>query len=186
MDATTTRASTVMRSMPTREMRTQASITIPLSRTRSSTSIRLDPPDTRSTAIDSLLWRFQINLTFSPPRYAGFSSGHANIPARNSGPSLSRSFCNLVYAGEYRRLHGQVWIVFPPVHPDLLGFVYRAHQQTDSDREQLNIRQRNAHVARDYEYFIENAIQDIYQIRSSRGCWHPFHGLRFLSAGKTT
>src|ERR1700758_1303251 len=52
MEATTTRASTVIRSMPTREIRTQASITIPLSNTRSSTSIRLEPPETRSTAIE--------------------------------------------------------------------------------------------------------------------------------------
>src|SRR5437899_3202299 len=51
MEATTTRASTVIKSIPTSEMRTQASITMPLSSTRSSTSIRLDPPDTRSTAI---------------------------------------------------------------------------------------------------------------------------------------
>src|SRR5438093_1067251 len=40
IDATTTRASTVMRSMPTSETRTHASMTIPLSRTRSSTSTR--------------------------------------------------------------------------------------------------------------------------------------------------
>src|SRR6266850_7145260 len=53
MEATTTRASTVIRSMPTSEMRTQASITMPLSSTRSSTSMRLDPPDTRSTAISN-------------------------------------------------------------------------------------------------------------------------------------
>src|SRR6185312_7152916 len=51
MEATTTRASTVIRSMPTSEMRTHASMTIPLSSTRSRTSIKLDPPDTLSTAI---------------------------------------------------------------------------------------------------------------------------------------
>src|SRR5947199_9106051 len=51
MEATTTRASTVMRSIPTREIRTHASMTMPLSSTRSRTSIRLDPPDTLSTAI---------------------------------------------------------------------------------------------------------------------------------------
>src|SRR6185312_9497442 len=55
MDSTTTRASTVIKSIPTREIRTQASITMPLSSTRSRTSIRLDPPDTRSTAIEGLL-----------------------------------------------------------------------------------------------------------------------------------
>src|SRR5690242_5585993 len=51
MDATTTRASTVIRSMPTSETRTHASITIPLSSTRSRTSIRLVPPAARSTGI---------------------------------------------------------------------------------------------------------------------------------------
>src|ERR1043165_6034764 len=51
MDATTMRASTVMRSMPTSETRTHASITIPLSSTRSRTSIRLVPPAARSTGI---------------------------------------------------------------------------------------------------------------------------------------
>src|SRR5215213_2708085 len=51
MEATTTRASTVIRSMPTSEMRTQASMTMPLSSTRSSTSIRLVPPGALSTAI---------------------------------------------------------------------------------------------------------------------------------------
>src|SRR5437867_10225980 len=51
IDATTTRASTVMRSMPTSETRTHASITIPLSSTRSRTSIRLEPPAARSTGI---------------------------------------------------------------------------------------------------------------------------------------
>src|SRR5213078_5262703 len=53
MDATTTRASTVMRSIPTRDTRTHASMTMPLSRTRSSTSIRLLPLVARSTAIDT-------------------------------------------------------------------------------------------------------------------------------------
>src|SRR3954467_15892108 len=51
IDATTLRASTVIRSIPTRETRTHASMTIPLSRTRSRTSIRLVPPAARSTGI---------------------------------------------------------------------------------------------------------------------------------------
>ena len=44
IDATTTRASTVIRSIPTSDTRTQASMTMPLSRTRSRTSMRLVPP----------------------------------------------------------------------------------------------------------------------------------------------
>jgi hypothetical protein len=65
----------------------------------------------------------------------------------------------------------------------LLGLIDRAHQQADSNREQFNIRQRNTHVARDYQSFVENAIQNIDQIRSSRACRHPIHVFRFLSAG---
>src|SRR5436305_5389335 len=55
MEATTTRASTVIRSMPTSEMRTQASMTMPLSSTRSSTSIKLVPPGVLSTGMWSFL-----------------------------------------------------------------------------------------------------------------------------------
>src|SRR5437016_10923445 len=66
MDATTTRASTVIRSMPTREILTQASITMPLSNTRSSTSMRLEPPDTRSTAIEGLLHPSKSLSSISP------------------------------------------------------------------------------------------------------------------------
>ena len=51
IDATTMRASTVTRSIPTSETRTHASITIPLSRTRSSTSMRELPLGVRSTAM---------------------------------------------------------------------------------------------------------------------------------------
>src|SRR5919198_4280022 len=56
IEATTTRASTVIRSMPTSDMRTHASITIPLSRTRSRTSMRLVPPGARSTGGMSLAY----------------------------------------------------------------------------------------------------------------------------------
>src|SRR5215212_4596826 len=51
MEATTTRASIVIKSMPTREILTHASITMPLSSTRSRTSIKLVPPGALSTAI---------------------------------------------------------------------------------------------------------------------------------------
>src|SRR5919204_3936361 len=56
IEATTTRASTVIRSMPTSDTRTHASITIPLSRTRSRTSMRLVPPGARSTGGMSLAY----------------------------------------------------------------------------------------------------------------------------------
>src|SRR5246127_894647 len=51
IEAMTTRASTVIRSMPTSEILTHASTTMPLSRIRSRTSISEVPPGARSTAI---------------------------------------------------------------------------------------------------------------------------------------
>src|SRR5947209_6670479 len=51
IEAMTTRASTVIKSMPTSEILTHASTTMPLSRIRSRTSISEVPPGARSTAI---------------------------------------------------------------------------------------------------------------------------------------
>src|SRR6185503_18107953 len=51
MEATTTRASIVIKSIPTSDILTHASITMPLSSTRSRTSIKLVPPGALSTAI---------------------------------------------------------------------------------------------------------------------------------------
>src|SRR3990172_860898 len=50
-EATTARASIARSSIPTRETRTQASMTTPLSRIRSTTSTRLDDPIAFSTAM---------------------------------------------------------------------------------------------------------------------------------------
>src|SRR6266850_4644980 len=53
-----------MRSMPTRETRTQASITMPLSRTRSGTSMRLVPLDARSRS--PMVQRFPDSVMCAP------------------------------------------------------------------------------------------------------------------------
>jgi hypothetical protein len=58
--------------------------------------------------------------------------------------------------------------MLPPVQADLFGFVHRADQQTDPDRQQLNIREGDADVTGDDQSFIEDAVQDIDQIRSAR------------------
>src|SRR5215213_10658656 len=92
MEATTTRASIVIRSIPTSEILTHASITIPLSSTRSRTSIRLLPPGALSTAI---LLRF---LCFEFQRaYARFDGAHCSpqMPCRlrNTLGSSALRFC---------------------------------------------------------------------------------------------
>ena len=71
------RASTVIRSMPTRKSRTHASMTIPLSRTRSKTSIGLLPPEARSM------------LTAIPFRVRPELHGHAAVSSsRRSRPPM--------------------------------------------------------------------------------------------------
>src|SRR5437868_6109510 len=117
IDATTTRASTVMRSMPTSDTRTHASMTIPLSRTRSRTSMRLVPPDVRSTGIVRLPSDYAspdppaqyVEQPLSPPRaerlcvrgsefvYEGPRSrrGGAAFPARD-GDRISTNRVQLV------------------------------------------------------------------------------------------
>src|SRR6185295_11586588 len=71
MEATTTRASTVIRSIPTRETRTHASMTMPLSSTRSRTSMRLVPPDVRSTGM-------AVRFLFASAPALRRSSGHGS------------------------------------------------------------------------------------------------------------
>jgi hypothetical protein len=54
-----------------------------------------------------------------------------------------------------------VWIVFPPIQPNLLGFVHRTDQQPDPYREQFHVGQRHTDVARDHQAFIQNPIKNI-------------------------
>src|SRR4051794_21439540 len=66
--------------MPTRETRTHASMTIPLSSTRSSTSMRLVPPAARSTAI-------------LPAPYRGGHEGPPRVRDRGSRQMISNRRC---------------------------------------------------------------------------------------------
>jgi hypothetical protein len=68
-----------------------------------------------------------------------------------------------------------VRIVLPPIEAYFFGLIDRAHQQPNSDGQQFDIRQRNTHVARDHQSLVENAIQNIDQIRSSRNCRQSIH-----------
>src|SRR4051812_34515053 len=139
MDATTMRASTVMRSIPTSETRTHASITIPLSRTRSRTSIRLVPPAVRSMGIEHSLCRTSV--------WVRALSWRRRSPARQRRQlSLERAdlLAQLVIFCRQRLFsRRQMVVVFPPVETDLLRLVDRADEQADPDREQLDFGERN-------------------------------------------
>src|SRR6266545_2823598 len=49
----------------------------------------------------------------------------------------------------------------PPVEADLLRLVDRTHEQPDADREQFDVRERNAHVSGDDEPLVEDAVEEI-------------------------
>src|SRR5258708_1393907 len=170
MEATTTRASTVIKSMPTSEMRTQASMTIPLSSTRSRTSIKLDPPETLSTAIRR------------PPSLESNRSLRPFYACR--GLAWPRRPRGRWRTGQLRparhglgRRSGKIRIVFPPVEADGFGLINRADQQANADRQQLNIGQRNADVTRDHKSFVENPIENVQQIGCSGNSRNSLHNI---------
>jgi len=51
-------------------------------------------------------------------------------------------------------------VVPPPVEADLFGLVDRTDQQPDSNRQQLDFRERYLDIAGDDEAFVENAIKN--------------------------
>ena len=64
----------------------------------------------------------------------------------------------------------------PPIHSDLFSLIYGTNQQTDANRQQLDIRQRDAYIAGNYQPLIENAVQNVNQIGIagySREAFHP-------------
>ena len=56
----------------------------------------------------------------------------------------------------------------PPVEADLLGFIDRADQQPDANREQLDFGKRDLDVAGDDEALVQHAIQNFDEARGSR------------------
>src|ERR687888_351932 len=112
IEATTTRASTVIRSIPTSETRTHASTTMPLSRTRSRTSMRLVPPGARSTGgIGSLPLFHAWDRGGGGGRQLTLQLGDALLQTSD------RPFGLL--------LRDKRTVVAPPVQSDLLGFIDR-------------------------------------------------------------
>src|SRR2546427_3933855 len=128
IDATTTRASTVMRSMPTSETRTHASMTIPLSRTRSRTSMRLVPPAARSRGI---------GYSFSRSRTHYLGQRRRRTPTRqlrDSALQHANLFLELLVFGRQHLFAGrEVMVEPPPVEADLLRLVDRTNQQPDAN-----------------------------------------------------
>src|SRR2546423_14156964 len=54
-------------------------------------------------------------------------------------------------------------VVLPPVETDLLSLVDRANHQADTNREELDFRERHLDIARDNEALVEHTIENIDQ-----------------------
>src|SRR5262245_65501956 len=52
-------------------------------------------------------------------------------------------------------------IELPPVEADLLGFVDRADEQPDADRQELDFRKRDLDVAGDDQPLVKDPIEDV-------------------------
>src|SRR5205823_13845380 len=129
IEATTIRASTVIRSMPTSETRTHASMTIPLSSTRSRTSMRLVPPGARSTAI---LCSCSETQTVSTSPTGSATRRGERFHTRLQLSDLCSKILVLRYAAPQLSWR-QIAIVPPPVQSDLLCLVQRAHEKPDTN-----------------------------------------------------
>lgn len=78
------------------------------------------------------------------------------LDARQSIVQLARRECRT-------GLTRQAWVVLPPVHPDLLGLIDGAHEQTNLDREQLNVGEVDLDVAGNDQPFVEHPVEDLDQ-----------------------
>src|SRR5687767_12368627 len=140
MEATTTRASTVIRSMPTSDTRTQASITMPLSSTRSRTSMRLVPAPVRSTGIGA--------PAGSAPPFRPCARKLLDLPLELADLLAQL----LVFPDQPALAPGrQVPVVAPPIEPDLLRLIKRTDEQADPNRQQLDFGQRHFDVAGNHQ-----------------------------------
>src|SRR5262245_51560662 len=158
MEATTIRASTVIRSIPTSDTRTQASMTMPLSSTRSRTSIRLVPPAARSTGIGQLLRVELQSVAALPWRRRGSPTRQRRQPSLEP----THLFPQFIVFRRQRLLAGrQVVIVLPPIEANLLGLIDRADEQTNPDRQKLDFRQRHFDVAGDHKPLVQDAVEDV-------------------------
>src|SRR5947209_7710348 len=124
--------------MPTRDTRTHASITIPLSRTRSSTSIRLEPLAARSTGIV-----ISSGLSVLRVPRAPLHPERSLRRRRQRGDFLLELLDLLPESGVggQRCLPSgsEVPVVTPPIEADRLRLLEGADDEADPDREQLDL-----------------------------------------------
>src|SRR3979411_1199001 len=108
-----------MRSIPTRDTRTHGSMTIPLSRTRSRTSIRLVPPAAPSTGLGHSLCRsfFCLSLRLTTRPRCAATRQRGKLPLQRAH-LLAQV---VVLGGQHLLARREMVIVFPPVETDLLG-----------------------------------------------------------------
>src|SRR5690349_12491418 len=130
---------------------------MPLSSTRSSTSMRELPLGERSTAISaySAGKRVLLLLTGSTRRL-GRESFEPAFNAFQAPLDVTRK-------KRARRDRGQPRVVSPPVQSDLLGLVDRTHQQPHLNREQLDVGEIDLDVASNHQPFVQHAVENLDQ-----------------------
>src|SRR5712691_5953155 len=180
IDATTMRASTVIKSIPTSETRTHASITIPLSNTRSRTSIRLVPPAARSTGIGTLLVSGPSSLAGHRRLLQRCSRGPTPRERRQLPLETPHLLFQLFVLGRQRLFaRREVVVELPPVEADLFRLVDRTDEQSDPNCQELDFGQRHFDVARHHQSLVENAIENVDEtggssMSLSEWCRHRF------------
>src|SRR5688500_2812252 len=146
-------------------------MTMPLSSTRSRTSIRLEPAAVLSTAISALL--ALTAATLCRRRYAlllqRVQTGRDTVQLLMHGTEL---FPLLRF---HRR---EIRIAAPPVHADLVRLVDRADEQADADGQQLHVREADADIASHDEALVQNPVEDVDQ--ALRTLWPHFVVRRHL------
>src|SRR5262249_59669006 len=65
----------------------------------------------------------------------------------------------LVLGGQTIAVRGQVSVILPPIETDLLRLVDRAHDQSNSNREQFDFGERDLDVARHDQTLVENSVE---------------------------
>src|SRR4026208_1504463 len=158
----TTRASTVRMSIPTSATQTHTSMTMPLSRIRSTTSARFVPPTLSIAMGDSLCSRYVRRAPCA--RSSQLDAGTERLPGQRRDLQLER-FDFLAQLVALRRAdlpaRRQASIEPPPIDAELLGLVERADEQSDADGEELDFGQRDFDVSCHHEALVEDTVEDL-------------------------
>src|SRR5678816_4393917 len=135
---------------------------MPLSSTRSSTSMRELPLRERSTAISAYSAGKRVLL---------LSTGSTlRLRGQSLEPALDalQASLNVARKKRARRNRSESRVMSPPVQSDLLRLVDRAHEQPHLNREQLDVGGIDLDVASNHQPFVQHAVENFDQYMTTR------------------